>query len=112
MGWSCICGKSHAFQVLQPSYHKAEDLRVGGTWLWLDRFDGPQIDETRFQFDDYQCYCLLVCISDIQSLSVARCKKSRFSNELRWHSEIGWSIKSRRSRRSSSLFDTTEVLTV
>ena len=49
MGWSCICGKSHAFQVLQPSYHKAEDLRVGGTWLWLDRFDGPQIDETRFQ---------------------------------------------------------------
>jgi hypothetical protein len=23
-------------------------LQVGGTWLWSDRFDGPQIDETRF----------------------------------------------------------------
>ena len=35
-------------EALQPCYHKAADLRIGGTWLWFDRFDGPQIDETRF----------------------------------------------------------------
>jgi hypothetical protein len=48
LGWSHICGKTHAFEALQPSYHKAADLRVGGTWLWFDRFDGSQIDETRY----------------------------------------------------------------
>ena len=48
LGWSCICGESHTFEALQPSYHKVANLRVGGTWPWLGRFDGPQIDETRF----------------------------------------------------------------
>jgi hypothetical protein len=46
LGWSRICSKSHAFEALQPSYHKAANLRVG--WTWVDRFDGPRIDETRF----------------------------------------------------------------
>ena len=48
LGWSRICGKTHAFEALQPSYHKAADLRVAGAWLSLDWFDGSQIDETRF----------------------------------------------------------------
>ena len=33
LGWCRICGKSHAFEVLQPSYHEAADSRIGGTWL-------------------------------------------------------------------------------
>src|SRR5215469_4694929 len=36
LGWSRIRGKAHAFEALQPSYHKAANLRVGGTWLWFD----------------------------------------------------------------------------
>ena len=47
MGWSRIC-KTHAFKALEPSYHKAADLRIGETRLRFNRFDGPQVDEARF----------------------------------------------------------------
>jgi hypothetical protein len=48
LGWSRICGKTHAFKALEPSYHKAVDLRIGETRLQFNRFDGPQVDEARF----------------------------------------------------------------
>jgi hypothetical protein len=43
-----MCGKTHAFQTLQPSYHKAADLWIGDTRLWFDRLYGPQVDEACF----------------------------------------------------------------
>jgi hypothetical protein len=48
LGRSRICGKTHAFKALEPSYHKAADLWIGETRLRFNRFDGPQVDEACF----------------------------------------------------------------